>query len=297
LAAAAELYSQGLKVTIFEKEKQLGGIPRFEIPSFRLEKELLEREIQEILRSGMEIRTDCAVDGTLAKEILAEFDAVYLATGLGQPRELFAKEAEGCYCAEDFLRKANEGLLYKEINGQTVAVIGGGNTAMDAALFAKKMGAERVYLVYRRSLQEMPAWRREYLDAVEGGIEFFWLTQPLDLKISNGRIQGLICCPVNLGEPDASGRRRPLPDRSRQFPLEVGIVISALGRNANRQISLAFELDVKEDGMIRLLGYCQTSKKKVFAGGDLVNDGKAVVNAVAEGKKAAKCIGEFLLEA
>lgn len=297
LTAAATLCRQGLKVTVFEKEKQLGGVPCFEIPSFRLEKELLEKEVEEILQLGMEIRTGCTVDQVLAKEILEQYDGVYLATGLGQPIELFSKEVAGYFYAGDFLRLANEGKVVDQIADKCVAVIGGGNTAMDAALYAKELGAARVYVVYRRSLQEMPAWRREYLGAVEAGVEFYWLTQPLDLEVTDGQVQGLVCCQVNLGEPDASGRRKPIPDHARQFTLKTDVVLSALGRTASREISLAFGLDTEEDGTIRLINGCRTSNQKIFAGGDLINGGKTVVDAVADGKQAAKNMVEFLLEA
>lgn len=280
LAAAALLAQAGYALTVYEKEAKVGGVPQWEIPRYRLDKELWGQELNALLSAGMEVKTGVEVDGELARQLCLEYDAVYVACGLGGSLPGAAADCGPVWQAEDFLRRFNAGELDPQQMGGIVVVQGGGNTAIDAAISAKKLGAERVYLCYRRSQREMPAWKEELLEAVRAGVEFLWQQQIVGVETENGRLKAVVCAAVELGEADASGRRRPLVQESRKISLPADTLIAALGRGADRSLREAFA--VPEAG------------GKVFFGGDLENGGATVVQAVAEAKQAVVAIKELL---
>lgn len=274
VVAAALLRAKGYGVTLFEKADHLGGVPMDEIPNDRLDKALFQKEIEQLLGGGVEVRLGAAIDAAGAAAINAGYDAVYLACGLGEPNAGLRTDARGCMSAEAFLRAANGGGC-TAVSG-TAIVQGGGNTAIDAAVTAKKLGAERVLLCYRRSQREMPAWEDEFLAAVRAGVEFLFQTQVLDVQQHDGAVSGVVLAPVALGEPDASGRRRPVVCEAERYARPASLVLTATGKSSAQDLAAAFDAE------------------KLFVGGDAANGGATVVQAVAEAKEAAAAIDRLL---
>ena len=239
-----------------------------------IDKALFRREIEQLLSGGVDVQLNSAIDAARAARINETYDAVYLACGLGEPNRSFAAQARGCMSAEAFLRLANAGGC-RDVSG-TVIVQGGGNTAIDAAVTAKKLGAERAILCYRRSQREMPAWADEMVLAVQAGVEFLFQTQVLGVVERDGAVTGVTLAPVALGEADASGRRRPIVREDERYTREAAMVLTATGKSRGDGWAGAFDA------------------AKLFVGGDAANGGATVVQAVAEAKAAVAAIDEKL---
>lgn len=277
VAAASVLVDAGYKVTVFEKGERLGGTPMEEIPNNRLNKELFDKELK-MLTAGADVKLGVAIDADKAAEIAASYDAVYVSCGLGEPNDTVASDAEGVYKAEAFLRLANSDKLDDAVFSAPVYVQGGGNTALDAACTAKKLGASRSFICYRRSQNEMPAWKDEFLAAVDQGVEFLFQTQILDAEAVDGKVAKVVLAPVDL-VPSESGRPKPVVKEDEKYTLKASAVITATGKKSNNALLDAFKA---------------AGADKVFAGGDVTNGGATVVKAVADGKKAAADIIAYL---
>ena len=306
LTAAADLAKMGYDVTIFEALHKPGGVLVYGIPEFRLPKRIVEREVEYIKRLGVKIETNVVVGKTIPmEEILEEFDAVFIGVGAGAPKFIGipGTNLNGVYSASEFLTRVNLMKAYEFpeydtpiIVGKKVAVIGAGNTAMDAARTALRVGAEKVMIVYRRTEKEMPARLEEYHHALEEGIEFHWLRQPVEyVGDENGRVIGIKCAIMKLGEPDESGRRRPIPTGEYEF-IEADMVIEAIGQQAQKVLLDEFkELKKNKWGYIDAdLETGATNVRGVFAGGDIVTGAATVIEAMGAGKKAAKAIDRYL---
>ena len=309
LAAAGDLAKMGYKVTIFEALHAAGGVLSYGIPEFRLPKEkIVQAEIDTLRQMGVEIVVN-AVAGKLftVDELLEdEFDAVFIATGAGLPHFMGipGENLNGVYAANEFLTRCNLMKAYQFPNhatpihvGKNVAVVGGGNVAMDAARTALRLGAEHVYIVYRRGEAELPARLEEVHHAKEEGIDFKLLNNPVAvLGNEQGWVTGLKCIRMELGEPDASGRRRPVAVEGSEFELAVDTVVIAIGQGPNPLIqSTTKGLDTNKRGNILADEETgATSKPGVFAGGDIVTGAATVILAMGAGKKAAKAIDEYL---
>jgi len=301
LACAAGLLEAGHSVTIFDKSSEFGGMIESVIPQDR-QSDSLRNEIaavfSDVPEETMALRPGRALDGSFNLDtIMAEgFDAAFV--GMGLPQSVSAededKSIEGLWNAMDFLSSARvSGKL--DVAGKCVAAIGGGNTAMDVAVTAKQLGAKDVYVIYRRSFKEMPAWSAERDRAMAEGVHFLILTQPLAYNSQDGRLTGIKVCPTRLGRPDSPGRRRPEPVESSAYDLDMDVVVEAIGQKSPKEIAETLPgVDLK-DGLIRTQpGSLVTSRAGVFAGGDLVRGASTVVGAVADGMKAATEIDEFL---
>ncbi len=308
LTCAAELAKMGYKVTIFEALHSTGGVLRYGIPEFRLPKKILDIEVDRIKKLGVEIYTNFVVGRTATlDELLDEwgFDAVFLGTGAGTPNFMGipGENLSGVYSANEFLTRVNfmRAYAFPETDtpikiGKQIAVIGGGNTAMDAVRTAKRLGAERAYLIYRRSRTEMPARLEEVMHAEEEGIEFLMLTNPIRIIGDDFNwVKAIECQRMELGEPDESGRRKPVPIQGSEFVLEVQTVIEAIGQKPNPIIqSTTPGLEVSKKGTVVVDGVQQTSRPNVFAGGDLTRGGATVILAMRDGKLAAEAIHKYL---
>jgi glutamate synthase (NADPH/NADH) small chain len=297
LTCAHELARKGYPVVVFEAMDRPGGLLRYGIPRYRLPLEVLDKEVTALGRH-VEVRTNVRVGKDVSWDsVLAGFDAVYLACGLARPTTMNVpgEDLAGVHPSADFLARACTG-AGPALTGKVVAVVGGGNTAMDCACTALRLGASRVLVVYRRSPAEMPAWKGEYGTAVEEGVEFHWLTLPEQVLGQMG-VQGLRCVRMELGEPDASGRRRPVPIPGSQFELTCDVVIQALGQKLDPSLLSDLGLKAPAGTVGADPDSMQTSLSKVFAGGDSVNGGDTVIRAVAHGKRAAAGIDRFLSEA
>ncbi len=301
LSCAAKLLEAGHKVTIFDKHAGFGGMVELVIPPDR-KCDSLENEIAAIfknvpddrlvLRMGKELTADFNLDAVIA----GGFDAVFI--GMGLPKSVGIgdkdEDIDGLWNAMDFLSAAKEPDRLN-LKHKRVAAIGGGNTAMDVAVTAKNLGAKDAYMIYRRSFAEMPAWSAERDHAMNEGVHFLILTQPLRYNRANGKLTSVTVCPTRLGEPDASGRRRPENVESSAYDLDMDIVVEAIGQKSPKNIKEILPGVELEDGLIKTKkGSLATSRQKVFAGGDLVRGASTVVAAVADGMKAAKEINEFL---
>lgn len=295
LVAASELRKEGFNVTIYEKERRAGGLPLYEIPSFRLNKDILEQEINNILQSEINFKYNIEVKGNITKEILDKHDAIYLATGLGAPKEAIIVKGKGIYNAKEFLVEYNQNKINKENLGNSIIVVGGGNTAIDVAMSAKKLGVERVRVMYRRSKLEMTSWEKKFFEAVDVGVEFLWQFQLTDIVVVDDKLKSIKYCEVVLEGIDESGRRKPKLNMEKQYEMEIDSLIWALGRRSNNIILKEFNLKTDKYGMPEVNKDFQTSIPKVFAGGDLVNGGSTVVQAISDGKKAAMAISNYLL--
>ena len=317
LTCAGDLARLGYAVTVFEALHLAGGVLVYGIPEFRLPKSIVAREVENLKALGVEIKTNVVIGKTLTVDELFEdgFDAVFIASGAGLPRFMGipGESLKGVYSANEFLTRSNLMKAYSndsttpiKKNGK-VAVVGGGNVAMDAARTALRLGAEKVYIVYRRSMAELPARREEIEHALEEGIEFLTLNNPIRIlgietedkrDIRNGCVKGIECIKMELGDPDERGRRRPIPVPDSEFVLDVDTVIMSIGTSPNPLIKVTTEgLEVnRHGGIIVEESTGATSKKGVYAGGDAVTGAATVISAMGAGKVAAKAIDEYLKE-
>jgi glutamate synthase (NADPH/NADH) small chain len=308
MTCAAELAKLGYRVTLFEALHAIGGVLQYGIPEFRLPKALLDVERQRLEAMGVEIQTNFIVGRTATvDEIMGEmgYKAVFLATGAGTPNFMGipGENLNGVYSASEFLTRVNfmKGYRFPEFDtpvkiGKGVAVIGGGDTAMDGARTAIRLGPEKVYLVYRRSFDEMPARKEEVQHAKEEGVEFHVLTAPVHiLGNSSGWVNEMICQRMALGEPDENGRKRPVPIEGSEFFLEVDTVIVAIGQEPNPILQKTTSgLSVSKWGTVVVDDSGKTSRPGVYAGGDLSRGGATVILAMRDGKKAAEAINLYL---
>ena len=307
LTCAADLARAGWDVTVYEALHTPGGVLMYGIPEFRLPKALVQKEIDNIRKLGVKIVTNAVVGRAMTVEELLEEgnDAVFVGSGAGLPnfQKIPGESLCGVYSANEFLTRINlmRAYTFPEHDtpvkvGQRVAVIGGGNVAMDAARCAKRMGAEKVYIVYRRGEAEMPARLEEQHHAKEEGIEFMTLTNPVEiLGGEDGRVNGMKCIKMELGEPDASGRRRPIPVEGSEFVLDVDTVIMSLGTSPNPLIrSTTPGLETNKKGGIIVDENEMSTRENVFAGGDAVTGAATVILAMGAGKKAAEAIDRKL---
>ncbi len=308
LTVAAELAKLGYRVTVFEALHAVGGVLRYGIPEFRLPKEILDIETERIKGLGVEIYTNFLVGRTATiDEFFDEwgFSAIFLGTGAGTPTFMGipGENLSGVYSANEFLTRVNlmGGYKFPENDtpvkiGKQIAVIGGGNTAMDAVRTAKRLGAEKAYLVYRRSREEMPARAEEIHHAEQEGIKLVLLTNPTRIVANeNNWVCGLECQRMELGEPDESGRRKPIPVQGSEFVLEVQTVIEAVGQKPNPIIqSTTPGLKTGKRGIVEVDEKQLTSREGIFAGGDLSRGGATVILAMRDGKAAAEQIHNYL---
>jgi glutamate synthase (NADPH/NADH) small chain len=307
LTCAAELARRGYQVTLFEALHAPGGVLRYGIPEFRLPRDILDLEIGRVQELGVEIITDFVVGRTATIDELMDewgFHAVYLATGAGSPHfmSIPGESLIGVYSANEFLSRVNlmQAHRFPEYDtpvriGKQVAVVGGGNTAMDAVRTSLRLGAEAAYLVYRRSREEMPARVEEVLHAEEEGVQFRLLTNPTRILGENNRVRGIECQRMELGEPDGSGRRTPVPVPGSEFVIEVQTVIMAIGQSPNPIIQATTPgLEVGKKGTVVTDERKATSRPGVFAGGDLARGGATVILAMRDGKVAAAAIHDYL---
>ena len=308
LACAGDLAKQGYEVTMFEAFHKAGGVLVYGIPEFRLPKAIVQKEIDKLTALGVKIMTNMVIGKVLSiDEIIDDmgFDAVFVGTGAGLPSFMGipGEALVGVYSANEYLTRINLMKAYLPEydtpirNSKAVAVVGGGNVAMDAARCAKRMGAEHVYIVYRRSEKEMPARLEEVHHAKEEGIEFHLLENPVQiLNDGNGQVCGIECLKMELGEPDASGRRSPIPIEGSNYVLDVDTVIMSLGTSPNPLIrSTTKGLETNRKGCLVVNEETnQTTREGVYAGGDAVTGAATVILAMGAGKKAAAAIDEYL---
>lgn len=308
LTCAADLAKMGYDVTLFEAFHTPGGVLMYGIPEFRLPKALVQKEIDTVKQLGVDIKTNMVIGKVLSIDELKEegFEAIFIGTGAGLPKFMGipGENLNGVYSANEFLTRINLMKAYKFPDcdtpikvGKNVAVIGGGNVAMDAARSAKRLGAENVYIVYRRSEEEMPARLEEIHHAKEEGIIFKLLTNPTAIiGTDDGWVKGMECVEMELGEPDASGRRSSVPKKGSEHFIEVDTVIVAIGQSPNPLIkSTTPELKTQKwGGIIVDEETGATSIEGVYAGGDTVTGAATVILAMGAGKKAAAAINEYL---
>jgi len=308
LTCAADLAKRGYGVTVFEALHAVGGVLRYGIPEFRLPKSIVDQETRRIRALGVEIRTNVLVGRTVTvDELFGEcgFEAVFLGTGAGTPvfMGIPGESLSGVYSANEFLTRVNLMAAWRFPEhdtpvkiGRQVAVIGGGNTAIDAVRTAKRLGAEDAYLIYRRSRQEMPARIEEIHHAEQEGVELVLLTTPLRiLGDEHGWVTGIECRKMELGEPDESGRRRPVPVPGSGHVLTVQTVIEAIGQRPNPIVQATTPgLVVGERGTIRIGPAQETNRPGVFAGGDVARGGATVILAMRDGRSAAAAIDAYL---
>ena len=308
LTAAADLAKYGLEVTIFEALHETGGVLRYGIPEFRLPKDIVDREVEAIKELGVEIRLNVVVGKSITVEELFEegYESMFIGVGAGLPRFLNipGENLNGVYSANEFLTRVNlmKAFKYPEyktpvVVGDKVAVVGAGNVAMDAARTAKRLGAEDVYIVYRRAKEQMPARSEEIHHAEEEGIELKLLNNPVAIHGEDGRVARMECQQMKLGEKDDSGRRRPLPIEDSNWMLELDTVIIAIGQNPNPLLTSNTKgLKTKSWGGIEVGEDQQTSREGVYAGGDVVTGAATVIKAMGAGKTAAENIKNYLLK-
>lgn len=307
LTTAGDLAKLGYDVTIYEALHSPGGVLTYGIPEFRLPKKIVKQEIDRIIAQGVNLETNVVVGKTITmNEIIEEFDACYLSVGAGAPRFQGIKgtSLNGVYSSSEYLTRVNlmHGYQFPQYDtpvqkSENVVVIGGGNVAMDAARSAKRLGADNVSIVYRRSLEELPAREEEYHHSVEEGINYHWLSNPIEyLDDGNGRLTAVKCMQMELGEPDESGRRRPIVIPGSEFIIEADTAIEAIGQGANKVL-----LDTFPELALNKWGYidadeesCETSIPGVFAGGDIVTGAATVILAMGAGKIAANEIDQYI---
>ena len=308
LTAAGDLAKLGYAVTIYEALHLAGGVLVYGIPEFRLPKAIVQKEIDGLKAMGVDIETNMVIGKVLTIDELMEdygFEAVYIASGAGLPRFMGipGESLKGVYSANEYLTRINLMKAYKPgsktpiMHSHKVAVVGGGNVAMDAARCAKRMGAEEVYIVYRRGMEELPARKEEVEHAEEEGIIFKTLTNPVEvLGNEDGMVCGMKCVEMELGEPDASGRRRPIVKEGSEFTLDVDTMIMSIGTSPNPLIrSTTPGLETNRHGCIVTNGDDGlTSREGVYAGGDAVTGAATVILAMGAGKHAAKAIDEYI---
>ena len=308
LTCAAELRRFGHDVVIFEALHEPGGVLVYGIPEFRLPKRLVAQEVENVRRLGVEIYTNVVVGRTVTIDELFQdgFHAVFVGSGAGLPRFLGipGESLVGVYSANEFLTRVNlmRAYLFPEYDtpikvGKRVAVVGGGNVAMDAARTALRLGAEKVMVLYRRTEAEMPARAEEVHHAKEEGVEFHFLVNPVRFLGKDGVLCGVECIRMELGEPDESGRRRPIPIEGSNFTLDIDTAIIAIGNSPHPLIPRTTPgLEVSRKGTIVADDLGVTSREGVFAGGDIVTGAATVILAMGAGKRAAYAIDKYLRE-
>ena len=307
LTCAGDLAKRGYDVTVFEALHVAGGVLVYGIPEFRLPKDIVRREVDGLKALGVKIETDSVIGRVLTIEELKEeygFEAVFLGTGAGLPKfmNIPGEGAKGVFSANEYLTRTNLMKAYEEgsetpiLHAKRIAVVGGGNVAMDAARCAKRLGADTVYIVYRRSEAELPARREEVEHAKEEEIIFKLLTNPVAiLTDKDDNVVGLKCIQMTLGEPDASGRRRPVEVPGSEFTMDVDCVIMALGTSPNPLLKQTTSgLETQRRGEIVTDENGKTSLEGVYAGGDAVTGAATVILAMGAGKVAAKAIDEYI---
>ncbi|WP_199425878.1 NAD(P)-dependent oxidoreductase [Thermaerobacillus caldiproteolyticus] len=305
LSAARELARMGYEVTIFEAEKEAGGLNTYGIVSFWLPQNISFWEVNQVKSLGVEIRTNTRVGKDVpAQELLDNYDAVVLAVGMGKVPMLGieGEDLDGVYDAIEFIKETKTKQLTDKLVGKKVVVIGAGNTAIDGATCSVRLGAENVKILYRRTKEEMTAYDFEYEFAKQDGVEFRWLTAPKRIiGDENGKVTHIECIRMKLGEPDQDGRRRPIPIEGSEFVMEVDVVIKAIGQT--RHLDLIEEFGLEHNGGVVKVDpkNYQTSNKKVFACGDVIfgkGQGEAmVVTAAQQGKESAYAIHQHLTQA
>lgn len=308
LTCAGDLAKLGYDVTLYEALHAAGGVLMYGIPQFRLPKEIVQHEISALKKLGVKIVTNAVIGRTFTiKELMEEegVSAIYIGTGAGLPHfmHIDGENLNGVYSANEFLTRVNLMKAYEFPNyatpvyvGKKAAIVGAGNVAMDAARTAKRLGAEQVYIIYRRGEDEMPARKEEIAHAKDEGIELRLLNNPVAIIGSEkGWVNGLKCIKMELGEPDASGRRSPVAIADSEYVLDVDMVIMAIGQGPNPLIKQTTpELAVNKRGNIITDEIGATSIPGVFAGGDIVTGAATVISAMGAGKKAAAAINEYL---
>ena len=306
LTAASDLAKLGYEVTVFEALHTAGGVLVYGIPEFRLPKAIVANEVEKLKAQGVEVMTNMVIGRVLTIDELFEmgYKAVFVGSGAGLPMfmNIPGEALVGVMSANEYLTRTNLMKAYNEdsdtpvIKSKAVAVVGGGNVAMDAARCAMRLGAEHVYVVYRRGEAEMPARAEEKHHAKEEGIEFKTLCNPVEiLADENGRVRAMKCIRMELGEPDASGRRRPVEVPNSEFELEVDTVIMSLGTSPNPLIrSTTPGLETNRKGCLIVNEEEMTTREGVFAGGDAVTGAATVILAMGAGKKAAAAIHKYL---
>jgi dihydropyrimidine dehydrogenase (NAD+) subunit PreT len=298
LACAAELALMGYDVTVYEGKSVPGGLDTWGIAPYKMSYEDSLKEVKLVESFGVKIKTGTWVgkDVTL-RDLEQRHDALFLGVGLGKSPDLRipGEELEGVIDALEFIGKVTQRKWEKVEVGRRVAVIGAGNTAIDAVTEAKRLGAEEVMIIYRRTQEEMPAYKYEYELAKQDGVIFHWLTAPTRI-VGDGRVEALECTRMKLGEPDESGRRTPVPIPQTEFTIPVDMVIKSLGQKANESFLTQIPNLKIQDGKVWVdAGTMQTSNPRYFAGGDCINGGKEVVNAAADGKRAAHGIHKYVM--
>ena len=315
LTCAGDLAKKGYAVTVFEALHTAGGVLVYGIPEFRLPKKIVAKEVDTLKHLGVDVQTNVVIGKTLTVDELFEmgYEAVFIGSGAGLPNfmNIPGESLKGVYSANEFLTRSNLMKSYLDnpttpiMKGGKVAVVGGGNVAMDAARTALRLGAEKVYIVYRRSMEELPARREEVEHAEEEGIEFKLLCTPTEIlgyknpddvrDPKNDTVIGMRCVKMELGEPDAKGRRRPVEIPNSEFDIEVDTVIMSIGTSPNPLIKSTTDgLEVNSRGGIIVNEEGLTSRAAVYAGGDAVTGAATVISAMGAGKTAAKAIDEYL---
>ena len=315
LTCAGDLAKRGYDVTVFEALHTAGGVLVYGIPEFRLPKDIVKKEVDNLKAMGVTVETNVVIGKTLTVDELFAmgYEAVFIGSGAGLPSFMGipGESYKGVYSANEYLTRSNLMKAYREdsdtpvMRGGRVAVVGGGNVAMDAARTAVRLGAEKVYIVYRRSLHELPARREEVEHAWEEGIEFLLLTNPTEIlgyenkedkrDPKNGFVTGMRCIKMELGEPDERGRCRPIEIPGSEFTLDVDTVVMSIGTSPNPLIkSTTAGLEVNKRGGIIVSENGATTKEGVYAGGDAVTGAATVISAMGAGKIAAKAIDEYL---
>ena len=315
LTCAGDLAKKGYRVSVFEALHTAGGVLVYGIPEFRLPKAIVAREVQTLKELGVDVQTNVVIGKTLTVDELFEmgYEAVFIGSGAGLPNfmNIPGESLKGVYSANEYLTRANLMKAYLAnpktpiMKGGKVAVVGGGNVAMDAARTALRLGAEHVYIVYRRSMDELPARREEVEHAIEEGIDFRLLNNPVEIlgyrnpddprDPKNGFVSGIRCIRMELGEPDAKGRRRPVPIPGSEFTLDADTVIIAIGTSPNPLIrDTTAGLEVNSHGGIIVTEDGLTSRRNVYAGGDAVTGAATVISAMGAGKTAAAAIDKAL---
>lgn len=307
LTCAGDLAKLGYDVSIFEALHKAGGVLVYGIPEFRLPKSIVQKEVENLMDLGVKIYTNTVIGRTITIDELLDhgYEAIFIGSGAGLPRFMGipGENLNGVYSANEFLTRTN--LMKAYLDGSNtpiekakiVAVVGGGNVAMDAARSALRLGAEQVHIVYRRSLEEMPARKEEVHHAKEEGIIFDTLTNPIEVVgDENGYVKGLKCIKMELGEPDASGRRKPIPVKDSEFILDIDCLIMSIGTSPNPLIKKTTKgLETNDHGCIIAREETgQTSKEGIYAGGDAVTGAATVILAMGAGKNAAKGIDEYI---
>jgi len=307
VACAADMAKAGCDVTVYEAFHQPGGVLRYGIPDFRLPNAVIDAEVNNLTKLGVKFECNTLVGRLFTiEQMIGEmgFDAVFIGTGAGYPSMLGipGDSLNGVLSANELLTRCNL-MRAKEFPaydtplplGRRVAVIGAGNTAMDAMRVCQRLGAEKVYCIYRRTEAECPARAEELHHAQEEGIEFHWLTAPVEvLDDGKGSVRGMRCIRMELGEPDESGRRRPIPVKGSEFEFETDQIVFAIGTNANPIIGQTSKLKLNRRGYIETDANLATSMAGVFAGGDIVTGAATVIEAMGAGRKAARSMTQFL---